>query len=161
MGFQNDKLRHSMVCMKNISACLCCYVVVLWFSLSVLMKCFTRGIHWGAAHTTCCPRLGKWIYRNHFSDMTLNVQSERVKWKWDFMALHYQCCSRNWRNVCFFSFFLFLLRGRWNCWYTVHTNTDKALHAIEFQGHYCCYGGLSILYCLLAFPWLSEHPMCT
>lgn len=94
-----------MVCVKNISACLCCYVVVLWFSWSVLMKCFTRGIHWGAAHTTCRPRLGKWIYRNHFSDMTLNVQSERVKWKWDFMALHYQCCSRNWRNVVFFVFF--------------------------------------------------------
>lgn len=58
---------------------------------------------------------------------------------------------------CCFFFFFFLLRGRLNCWYTVHTNTDKALHAIGFQGHCCCYGGLSILYCLLAFPWLSEH----
>lgn len=59
-------------------------------------------------------------------------------------------------GMLFFLFF-FLLRGRLNCWYTVHTNTDKALHAIGFQGHCCFYGGLSILYCLLAFPWLSEH----
>lgn len=81
----------------------------------------------GCSHTTCHSRLGKWIYRNPFPDMTLNVQSEGVKWKWDFMALHYRCRSRNWTWLLFF---LLLLQGRLNSWYKVHTNMEKAVHAV-------------------------------
>lgn len=47
----------------------------------------------------CHLRIGKWIYRNHSTDATLNVQSEGVKWNWHFMALHYHRSSRNW--TCF------------------------------------------------------------
>lgn len=61
---------------------------------SFKVHCITRG-PLGCSHTMCHPRLEKWIYTNHFSDMTLTLQSEGVTWTCDFAALHYQCRSRN------------------------------------------------------------------
>lgn len=99
----------------------------IMFGWRVLMKCFTRGIHWGAATQRVIPDLG-----NGFTEIL------SLTWHW-------MCNLRVWNGseiswLCIigaaaeielgFFFFLLLLQGRLNSWYKVHTNMEKAVHAV-------------------------------
>lgn len=70
---------------------------MMWFVLQLIRtnKVFNKICPMWCSHTMCHPRLWEWIYRNHYSDMTLNVQSE-CQMEVRSHSLHYQCCRKEW-----------------------------------------------------------------
>lgn len=128
-------------------------LVSLWFTWKVLMKCFTRGIHWGAATQCVILDLG-----NGFTEII------SLTWHWmcnlwvsevRFHGLALSVLQK--LNTAFF-----LLQGfDWED-ETIdiqYTQMWRRLYILLASKYSVASNGISYLYCLLTFLWLLEHPI--